>query len=89
MTAEEKEALMTFVLRQANLMVLDRILGEGIFERVDREALTKGDKDYLIYLAQHEELGARRTLQENIGPRLSQKIDRFLRNINAVKRILV
>jgi|GEM_PF-2246831 len=88
MTSEEKEALMVFVLRQANLTVLDRVLGDAIFERVDQGNLTKNDINYLLWLARQEEIDVRASLQGTPGPRLSQKINRFLNNIETVKKLL-
>jgi hypothetical protein len=88
MTPEEKESLMTFVLRHANLNVLDYVVGDGIFDRVAEEKLRKADKDYLYFLARQEEVEVRGDLKKNPSPAFSKKLNRFLKNIETVKKVL-
>jgi hypothetical protein len=88
MTPEEKDSLMTFVLRHANLNVLEYVVGEGIFDRVAGEKLGKADKDYLYFLARQEETEVRDTLKKSPSPAFVKKLNRFLENIAAVKKVL-
>jgi hypothetical protein len=89
MTVQEKEELETFVLRQANLTLLDRILGEDLFDRLAREKLRKEDRDYLLYLARQEEREIRSLLMnEPHTPTFAKKVDRLLKNVEAAIKIL-
>lgn len=88
MTPKDRESLEVFVLRQANLTVLDRVLGEDIFDRVAQDRLLKADRDYLLHLALQEEIETQDALQIGSSPAHTRKLQRFLRNLEAVKRIL-
>jgi hypothetical protein len=89
MTVEEKEAIETFVLRQANLTLLDRILGEDLFDRLAKERLRKEDRDYLFYLARQEEAEIRALLlNKSHTPTFTRKLDRLLKNVEAAIKIL-
>jgi hypothetical protein len=55
MTEQEREIFETFVLRQANLTLVDYALGHDIFDKVFARRLNRREKDYFLSLAEEEE----------------------------------
>lgn len=88
MTPQEQEIFETFVLRQANLTLIDYALGHDIFEKVFEKRLNRREKDYFLALAEDEEAEMLRVQKADLGPGARAKIDRLLKNARAVKEIL-
>lgn len=88
MTEEEHQIFETFVLRHANLTLIDYALGHDIFDKVFEKRLNRLEKDYFLVLAEGEEADLIAALKGNLGAGARMKVDRLLKNARAVKEIL-
>lgn len=88
MTEQEKEIFETFVLRQANLTLIDYALGHDIFEKVFEQRLNRREKDYFLMLAEEEEAGLLEAQESAPSPATAAKIARLLKNAREAKEIL-
>ncbi|HZR45719.1 MAG TPA: hypothetical protein VFA47_03365 [Candidatus Manganitrophaceae bacterium] len=88
MTEREKEIFETFVLRQANLTLIDYALGHDIFDKVFEQRLNRREKDYFLMLAEEEEAGLLEAQKSAPSPATASKIARLLKNAREAKEIL-
>ncbi len=88
MTEQEHETFEIFVLRHANLTLIDYALGHDIFDKVFEKRLNRREKDYFLVLAEEEEADLLQAQKADLGPGARAKIARLLKNAKAVKEIL-
>ena len=88
MTQQEQEIFETFVLRHANLTLIDYALGHDIFDKVFGKRLNQLEKDYFLVLAEGEEAELIDAEKADLSSGARGKIDRLLKNARAVKEIL-
>lgn len=88
MTAQEQEIFETFVLRHANLTLIDYALGHDIFDKVFAKRLNRREKDYFLTLAEEEEADLLQAQKADLSPGARAKIERLLKNAREVKEIL-
>ncbi len=80
----------TFVLRQANLTVMDQVLGDDFFEKVCMQRLNRHEKEYLRHLASAEEADLLAVRRDRMGSHagMCRKIDRLLENAHHAALLL-
>lgn len=88
MTEREKEIFETFVLRHANLTLIDYALGHDIFDKVFQQRLNRLEKNYFLALAEAEEAELSEAPKTVLSPGARAKIDRLLKNAREAKEIL-
>ena len=88
MTEQEREIFETFVLRQANLTLIDYALGHDIFDKVFAQRLNRHEKDYFLSLAEEEEAQLVEAQKTAPSPETAAKIARLLKNAQEAKEIL-
>ena len=88
MTEQEREIFETFVLRQANLTLIDYALGHDIFDKVFSQRLNRREKDYFLGLAEEEEAQLFEAQKTAPSPETAAKIARLLKNAQEAKEIL-
>lgn len=88
MTQKEQEIFETFVLRHANLTLIDYALGHDIFDKVFAQRLNRREKDYFLILAEEEEAELLKAQKTAPSPATANKIARLLKNARETREIL-
>jgi len=87
MNPEEQTIVERFVLRHANLSLLDYALGEDIFDKLFGKRLGRRDKDYFIFLAADEEKQLLAAQKTDPGSKMQVKLATLLENVRLARKI--